>query len=105
MTQQALQFSELEPCKHCGGEGMEQWRLVEDWKGDEYVTVVIMCRRCTFETDTGPDMRNRFRAVEYWNAGVPTHLATARRLLSFEENWHFHTEYMRCQRPTLREAA
>lgn len=110
MTQITFQFSELEPCKHCGGEATEHWRLTADWKGDEYIAVVMMCSRCTFETcnqiSRSPD--GRARAVSYWNAGVEHNLGRPGNqpgLLTFEQNWEFNTKYMNRKMPTLREAA
>ncbi len=100
MTQATFQFGELEPCKHCGGTAMEQWRLTTDWKGDEYIAIVMMCSGCTFETcdqvERSPD--GRARAVRYWNAGViqqlahPGGMAMAKRgPLAFDEAWEFET--------------
>lgn len=109
MQQTALAFSDLEPCKHCGGQALEQWRLAEDWKGDEYIAVVMMCDTCTFETYSGTDRRCRRVAVENWNHGVIQQLAEPggwgkqSRILTLEETWHFETEYMRRERPRLRK--
>jgi hypothetical protein len=103
--QLSIFFCELEPCKHCGGRALEQWRMKKDWKGEEYVAVVMMCNRCTFETSSATSRESRETAVQHWNAGVIQQLAhnMESRLLSFEETWEFETKYMRLERPQLRQ--
>ena len=102
MKQNTLQFSELEPCKHCGGEAIEQWRLATRWDKSEYVAVVFMCNRCTFETSSRMNLFLRDKAVGYWNEGVIHFLSDGKKRMTMNETWDAELQWMGRKRPELR---
>lgn len=114
MSQNSLEFVNF--CRHCGGEPVEQWRMLPPSKvlvRDEMRVYVFMCTQCTYETY--PDI-DRESALETWNLGYYRYSSDSEWLKNqgqgwakplanaFEYHWYFEIRYMKRHRPRLRNS-